>query len=106
MNTPTGLGVGGAQLWAAVTEAHDLDDIQLVQLAEACRAKDRCDRLADLLNEEHDSKLQADANTTANLMKQLLAALRLPDASGKRPQKPSVTGGSVSSLDRARARTA
>jgi len=114
MSTATGLGAGGQKLWTAVTDEHDLDDVQLVQLAEACRAKDRCDRFAELLNEEHDSKLQADANTTANLMKQLLAALRLPDASGKRPQyrgprgavKPQQPGGKVSSLDRARARRA
>jgi hypothetical protein len=110
---PQGLGPGGRLLWQSVTTAHDLEGPQLVQLEEACRAKDRCDRLAVLLNEEHDSKLQADANTTANLMKQLIAALRLPDPdSGKRPQfrgprgaqKPSVAGGKVSSLDRARAR--
>lgn len=114
MNTPTGLGSGGRTLWDSVTEAHELEPVQLVQLEEACRAKDRCDRLALLLNEEHDSKLQADANTTANLLKQLIAALRLPDEqTGKRPQfrgprgaqKPTVAGGSkVSSLDRARAR--
>jgi hypothetical protein len=113
MTTPEGLGPGGRTLWDDVTEAHDLDAVQLVQLEEACRAKDRCDRLTLLLNEEHDSKLQADANTTANLMKQLIAALRLPDPqSGKRPQyrgprgaqKPTVAGGKVSSLDRARAR--
>lgn len=112
--SPTGLGPGGRSLWKAVTDDHELDATQVVQLEEACRAKDRCDRLAMLLNEEHDSKLQADANATANLMKQLIAALRLPDEqSGKRPQyrgprgavKPQVPGGKgkVSSLDRARA---
>ena len=113
IDTPSGLGPGGRSLWSAITDEHELDAPRLVQLEEACRAKDRCDRLADLLNDEHDSKLQADANTTANLMKQLIAALRLPDPeSGKRPQyrgprgavKPQQpTGGKVSSLDRARA---
>ena len=113
MNTPDGLGPGGRQLWSAVTDDHELTAVQKVQLEEACRAKDRCDRLAFLLNDEHDTKLQADANTTANLMKQLIAALRLPDPeTGKRPQyrgprgaqKPTVAGGAkVSSLDRARA---
>ena len=56
------------------------------------------------------------ANTTANVMKQLLAAMRLPDASGRRPQQRGPRGaygaqvaggkgsGKVSSLDRARAR--
>lgn len=115
MTAPDGLADGGLNLWTEVTEAHeDLDAVQLVQLEEACRAKDRCDRLNVLLSDGHDSKIQADANTTANLMKQLLAALRLPDErTGKRPQyrgargaqKPSVAGGAkVSSLDRARAR--
>lgn len=110
---PDGLGPGGRRLWASIVKDYDLDAVQLVQLEEACRAKDRCDRLTELLNEEHDEKLQASANATANLMKQLLAALRLPDPqTGKKPQyrgprgaqKPSTPGGKVSSLDRARAR--
>lgn len=112
MSTPAGLRSGGSALWAAITEAHDLDATQLVQLEEACRAKDRCDFLDSLLQEQHDSTVLKDANATANLMKQLLAALRLPDAqTGKKPQyrgprgavKPQVPGGKVSSLDRARA---
>lgn len=111
--TPNGLAPGGEALWAAITEAHDLDATQLVQLEEACRAKDRCDLLARLYADGHDSKLLADANATANLMKQLLAALRLPDPqTGKKPQyrgprgaqKPTTPGGKVSSLDRARQR--
>lgn len=56
------------------------------------------------------------ANTTANTMKQLLAAMRLADATGRRPQQrgprgsygAQVAGGKesakVSSLERARAR--
>lgn len=113
---PFGLGAGGLRLWHAVADEHDLDVPRLAQLEEACRAKDRCDRLNDMLSAEHDSKLQADANTTANLMKQLIAALRLPDPeSGKRPQFRGTPRGAVavqqpggkskvSSLDRARAR--
>jgi hypothetical protein len=86
---------------------------QLVQLEEACRAKDRCDWLDGRLQVEMDSAVLKDANATANLMKQLIAALRLPDPqTGKTPQyrgprgavAPQVPGGSkVSSLDRARA---
>lgn len=127
MRYPTGLGVGGRALWKAVTEAHDLDAAQKVQLEEACRAKDRCDRLDQILRGDVDTwativddrgtvKLLIDqplaqANATANLMKQLIAALRLPDAeTGRKPQyrgprgaqKPSVSG-KVSSLDKARA---
>lgn len=128
MTVPVGLRVGGRRLWEDLTEAHDLDPAQLVQLVEACRAKDRLDRLDGILRgKDHawmtieiadgeltvkvDSLLGA-ANSTANLLKQLLAALRLPDdVTGKRPQyrgargvqKPSMPGGKVSSLDRARA---
>jgi ABC-type Na+ efflux pump permease subunit len=124
---------GGMALWDAITEEHVLDATQLVQLEEACRAKDRLDKLDALLRgdvetwaavmhnartEDYELKIDAaltQANATANLMKQLLAALRLPDAqTGKKPQyrgprgaqAPTVPGGKVSSLDRARARAA
>jgi hypothetical protein len=133
-SAPNGLRAGGKALWTAIDEDHDLDATQLVQLEEACRAKDRLDQLDELLRGDVDTwaKLVIDirsdgdvfelrmtqalnqANTTANLMKQLLAALRLPDTqTGKRPQyrgprgaqKPTVPGGAkVSSLDRARQR--
>lgn len=133
---PVGLGVGGRSLWRAVVGEHDLDATQLVQLEEACRAKDRLDKLDDLLRGDVDTwaRLVVDAasdgqvfelrltqaltqaNATANVMKQLLAALRLPDEqTGKRPQfrgprgaqKPTVPGGAgkVSSLDRLLARS-
>lgn len=131
-DAPAGLDSGGRALWDAITDAHELDAVQLAQLTEACRAKDRLDRLDEILRGDVDSwmslvdndrtgeiELKIDAalaqvNTTANLMKQLLAALRLPDVeTGKKPQyrgargaqKPSTPGGSskVSSLDRARA---
>lgn len=127
---PDNLGTGGAALWDAVTDEHELDKVQLVQLEEACRAKDRCDRLDLLLcgevdtwarlvhrtlKDDYELKIDnalAQANATANLMKQLLAAMRLPDESGKRPQRRTgpgqsgvhVAGGKVASLDRARAR--
>jgi hypothetical protein len=131
---PEGLSVGGRALWVSVTEAHTLDAVQAVTLLEACRAKDRLDKLDGLLRgdagtwatvdldpasggdvfELRITSALAQANATANLLKQLLAALRLPDdVSGKRPQqrggargayKPTAAPGSkVSSLDRARA---
>lgn len=132
--TPTGLAAGGRALWREVCKDHpDLDITQKVQLTEACRAKDRLDKLDDLLRgdvdvwtrlthgtqtDDYELKIDAaltQANATANLMKQLLAALRLPDeATGRRPQRrgprgaqaPTVPGGTskVSSIDRARAR--
>lgn len=128
-NAPFGLNAGGRELWIAITKDHGLDAAQKVQLTEACRAKDRLDKLDEILRGDveawltltHDLRTEryelkidaalAQANATANLMKQLLAALRLPDeATGKKPQyrgprgaqKPSVPAG-VSSLDRARA---
>ena len=127
---PAGLGAGGETLWRSVTDVHTLDAVQKVQLEEACRAKDRLDKLDELLRgdvdvwarlthslrtEDYELKIDAAlalANSTANLMKQLLAAMRLPDEeSGKRPQQRGGArgayapgrDGSVSSLDRARA---
>lgn len=132
MTSSNGFGAGGQRLWDAITEDHsDLTAPQLVQLEEACRAKDRLDRLDRLLSgetdtwisvmhsartEDYEIKVDAalsQANATANLMKQLLAALRLPDpVTGKKPQyrgprgavAPQQPGGKVSSLDRARQR--
>lgn len=129
-------GPGGTALWEAVTQAHSgLDQVQLVQLTEACRMKDRLDKLDGLLRGDASVWVSIEdstggkpsvlvvnaaldkANATANTMKQLLAAMRLPDAAGNRPQQrggargsygAQVPGGKdeakVSSLDRARAR--
>lgn len=111
--TPAGFGRGATALWRAVTDDHTLDATQLVQLEEACRAKDRLDKLDLILRADVDTwaKLTVDingdgqvyelrmtqalaqANATANLLKQLLAALRLPDeVSGKRPQQRPARG--------------
>lgn len=129
---PQGLGAGGRKLWFAICSDHeDLDATQLVQLEEACRAKDRLDKLDALLRGDASvwSEIELDyngqpvslridaalvqANATANLMKQLLAALRLPDAvTGKKPQyrgprgaqKPSIPGGAAEDSAGARAK--
>lgn len=127
---PEGLGVGGMVLWSEIAPQHDLDASQAVQLTEACRLKDRLDKLDQLLRGDvdvwaklthrlntEDYELRIDdaakiANSTANQMKQLLAALRLPDEAGKKPQQRGGSRGSyaptaksgVSSLDRARAK--
>lgn len=92
-------------MWVAISESPDLDAAQVVQLTEACRAKDRLDRLDQVLRGDvevwsrlvHSRRSKdyvlridavlAQANATANTMKQLLAALRLPDeTTGRRPQ--------------------
>jgi len=135
---PKGLGPGGRALWRAIASEHDLDGMQRVQLTEACRMKDRCDKLDAALRGDGHTWMQlvvdvqsdgtiyelritnalSKANETANSMKQLLAALRLPDtATGKRPQqrpprgaqKPTQPGGAqggakISSMERARQR--
>ena len=117
---PSGLGPGGRDLWRSITKDNELDAAQKAQLLEACRAKDRLDKLDQLLRGEvetwarlthrlqtEDYELRIDAalsqaNATANLMKQLLAALRLADpVTGKKPQyrgprgaqAPTVPGG-------------
>lgn len=103
--TPVGLDVGGRSLWRNITADHSLDAAQKVQLLEACRAKDRLDKLDDILRGESDvwmtveaneregtiqvvvDKALDKANATANLMKMMLAAIRIPDAAtGKIPQ--------------------
>lgn len=130
LSAPEGLASGGVTLWEGVTSGHELDVTQQMQLLEACRAKDRLDKLDELLRgdvdvwarlthrtqtDDYELKIDAalaQANATANLMKQLLAALRLPDeASGKRPQQrsargayqPKQPGGRASARERLRA---
>jgi hypothetical protein len=122
---PEGLAQGGRTLWKSIVDENELDATQKVQLLEACRAKDRLDRLDKILRgdtdtwarlthnlrtEDYELKIDAaltQANATANLMKQLLAALRLPDAvTGKKPQyrgprgaqRPSAPGGKASTV--------
>lgn len=129
------LGPGGRALWDGIAENHELDAQQVAQLIEACRCKDRLDEYDELLRgaahywvsivfKDQDGfdgnielvidKVADKANQTANTMKMLLAALRLPDAAtGKRPaysaplnRAPKVPGGTpkpVTALERARA---
>lgn len=131
MDIPVGLRAGGTELWVAISADHELNASQRVQLIEACRAKDRLDQFDALLRGDIDTWCHLrdtdynpqeavlivnqaidKANVTANLMKQLLAALRLPDdVTGRVPaRRPGARGaytpsggGPVSSLERARA---
>lgn len=131
----THFGPGGQALWDEITSQHELTQVQVVQLTEACRQKDRLDQLDALLRGDVSTWVEIDypegkparlvvnaaldkANATANVMKQLLASLRLPDANGKRPQQRggargsyggqvpggAASDGKVSSIDRARNR--
>ena len=125
---PSGLRAGGRTLWDGIAGSFELLPEQLVQLEEACRAKDRLDEFDRIIagkgvlelmrfrcreafrDDEDDRHLSVEvrfdsvisqANATANQMKQMLAALRLPDQDGRRPQyrgargsqAPSVPGG-------------
>ncbi len=98
---PVGLGTAGRTLWEDVTGRHDLDAAQEAVLTEACRAKDRLDRLDGMIrsgSEEWAGNLVVTgpdrlAIATADTMKKLLAALRLPDPlTGRRPQYRGARG--------------
>ena len=127
---PARLGPRGAALWVSVTESHTLAAPEVEILTEACRCADRLERLDEHLHDEDLSwldveKLRSDGATfrvtvdaalsearqQQNILKQLIASLRLPDeVTGKKPQHrgargsyaPKATPSAVSSLDRAR----
>jgi hypothetical protein len=132
---PAGLKARGRTLWNDITSGYEIADkpAELVMLEEACRIADRLESLDEILRGDsetwvkltHDLQTESyvlridsalsEARQQANQLKQLLAALRLPDEqSGKRPQQrgggrgayASSGAGSVSSLDRARERAA
>ena len=103
------LGPGGRRLWRAFL-AQDAglavvcNPVREVAL-EACRAKDRCDAL-DLICRSASPMLESakgvpvahpawvEARQQATVLKQLCAALRLPDeATGKRPQRHTGASG-------------
>ena len=128
---PARLGPRGAALWAEVTDSHDLGAPELEILTEACRCADRLERLDEFLTNDatfwfsleqmrrNDSEARvivdgalSEARQQQNILKQLIASLRLPDATtGKKPQQrgargsytPKAAQAGVSSLDRARA---
>jgi hypothetical protein len=126
-------GRRGSDLWASITASNELDPSQTELLREACRCADRLEGLDDIISGRGVLELLrfrhmddegrtvsltvdgvlAEARQQQNIFKQLLAALRLPDVkSGVRPQQRGgnrgsyAPGGKVSSLDRARARSA
>ena len=95
VKVPAGLGVRGRRVWTAVCGEHELDAIQLVTLEEACRAADRLDVLDARVSGGDDAAL-AEARQQQNVMKQLFAALRLPDSAGARPQQRGGARGAYS----------
>lgn len=95
---PESLGPGGRTLWAGMVKDREFTASELAQLEEACRAKDRLDKLDEVLRGEaetwmrlthrlrtEDYELVIDdaltkANTTATSLRQLLASLTAKDA--------------------------
>lgn len=125
-DSPAGLEIRGVRLWDSLLAQDDLltdDENPAREVAlEACRTADRLERLNDICSSVdpvvfNDKGMPmthpafAEARQQANVLKQLVAALRLPDqATGTRPQRRGPRGvqqptgaGKVSSLDRARA---
>lgn len=100
---PESLSAGGKRLWASLLAQDASLEVETCPAREvaleACRAKDRCDALDEVCRSE-PAMLMTDkgmpvahpawveARQQANILKQLVAALRLPDeATGKRPQR-------------------
>lgn len=142
VRVPPGLGVKGTRLWRELHKDNEFNPADAVLVEEACRIADRLDKLNALLIGEEDAWLRlrvnddgtevtvriddalSEARQQANVLKQICAALRLPDASGKKPQarggargayapsgklggttaRPArAVGGSVTALESARA---
>jgi hypothetical protein len=121
-DVPRGLDERGARLWRSMHEQHpDITDAEREVALEACRVADRLERL-DAVCRVSEPVIEAktgliahpafaEARQQQNLLKQLVASLRLPDeGSGKRPQRRPARGvqqpkgaGSVTALDRLRA---
>lgn len=121
---PAGLEARGERLWRSIHEQHPgLTDPEREVVLEACRVADRLERLDEICRVaepviETDKgglithPAFAESRQQQNLLKQLVASLRLPDpASGKRPQTRPARGvqapkgaGTVSSLERMRQR--
>lgn len=125
---PSDLADGGRALWDACIANVHMPEMQAI-LLEACRCKDRLDSFDRILSGDVDTwthikqsrnaapddlvidKAASLAVSTQNMMKQLLAVLRLPDAKGnptgrqQRANTGAYTGksGVTSIKDRARA---
>lgn len=121
---PPGLEERGERLWRSIHDQHPgLTDPEREVVLEACRVADRLERL-DAICRVSEPVIETDkgalithpafaeSRQQQNLLKQLVASLRLPDpASGKRPQTRPARGvqapkgaGTVSSLERMRQR--
>lgn len=106
---PTGLAARGRRLWREMHAMAEFNPAERVLLEEACRIADRLERLdtalrgeAEFLRVETDRDgdlilsvdgAMAEARQQSNVLKQLVAALRIPDEqTGKRPQRRGARG--------------
>jgi hypothetical protein len=120
VNIPEGLSDRGSTLWASLLEQHPaMSDADQQVALEACRTADLIDRLERIcLTSEPVIENERGALVThpaivevrqqRQTLKQLVAALRLPDGkTGKQPQRRGARGaykpaGTVTSLDKFR----
>src|SRR5512139_3725051 len=103
---PSGLGAKGRRLWREMHEVAEFNPAERVVLEEACRIADRLDRLDQVLAGDASGWMRlkasqdgtevtvtldnalSEARQQANVLKQLIASLRIPDeATGRRPQQ-------------------
>lgn len=110
---PRGLGTKGQRLWKELHEIAEFNPAEIVLLEEACRISDRLDKLHFQLDDPDASwlKLKVNDDTTevtvivdnvlgearqqANVLKQIVAALRIPDEkTGAKPQRRGGARGS------------
>jgi hypothetical protein len=97
------LRAAGRSFWDSITEAHDLDGVQRVLLLEACRLTDHINDLhhAAMTDGKTLRVVEVNGRKVALTVKDpvrlyisctktrmsMLAAMRLPDETGKRPQR-------------------
>ena len=96
------MGANGKALWHAVTEHLDLDQHEIALLGEACRVRDRLDRLdaairkdGELLPDRRPHPALAESRQQAITLTRLIASLRLPEdlETGQRPQRRGAARG-------------
>lgn len=122
LRVPQGLGVKGTRLWRELHKEHTFSPAEKVLVEEACRIADRLDRLNALLIGDEEAwawlrpaspdgdtvnlvidDAMSEARQQANVLKQLIATLRLPDESGQRPQQRGGARGAYAPSGRATA---
>ncbi|MFD5864369.1 terminase [Agromyces sp. NPDC127015] len=100
---PKELKEAGRKVWKALTDANDLEEWEKVTLLEACRVADRLELLSNELEGADLTVKNSKGDLTANpllvearqqgiVYARLIAALRIPDETGKVPQSRPARG--------------